>query len=204
MRADRPDWTTVGIDWLGFPDCKHKFYAWLLPALKSWFILLDLTTMSGPCLPAEVSDYIVDLLHDQPKTLGRCCLVSKSWVPRARKHLFAQIAFRSACDLDAWKETFPDSSNSPAHYARSLYFGKIHGIDSIITEDDCWTRAFCNVVKLELEDGTDPTWTSIPCHHLPTDPLSSCSLQCGPTPTPSDPDPHLFPTPPRGFDPREF
>jgi hypothetical protein len=59
--------------------------------------------MSDPHLPPELSDYIVDLLHDQPETLKWCCLVSKSWVPRTRRHLFGDIAFRYIPDLEAWK-----------------------------------------------------------------------------------------------------
>ncbi|KAF9642570.1 hypothetical protein BDM02DRAFT_3105483, partial [Thelephora ganbajun] len=49
--------------------------------------------MSDPHLPPEVCDYIVDLLHNKPDTLGWCCLVSRSWIPRTRKHLFADIKF---------------------------------------------------------------------------------------------------------------
>ncbi|KAF9642961.1 hypothetical protein BDM02DRAFT_3104213, partial [Thelephora ganbajun] len=54
------------------------------------------TTMSNPHkphLPPEILDYIVDFLYNEPETLKQCCLVSKSWVPRTRKHLFADINF---------------------------------------------------------------------------------------------------------------
>ncbi|KAF9644805.1 hypothetical protein BDM02DRAFT_3066647, partial [Thelephora ganbajun] len=57
---------------------------------------LTQTTMSNPyhvCLPPEILDYIVDFLHDTPETLKQCCLVSKSWVSRTRKSLFADIEF---------------------------------------------------------------------------------------------------------------
>ncbi|KAF9644347.1 hypothetical protein BDM02DRAFT_3103092, partial [Thelephora ganbajun] len=50
-------------------------------------------TTVHPYLPPETLDYIVDFLHDNRETLEQCCLVSKSWVPRARKHLFADIKF---------------------------------------------------------------------------------------------------------------
>src|ERR1700753_246461 len=53
------------------------------------------TIMSGPRLPAELLDHIADLLRDR-ETLESCCLVSKSWIPRARKHLFACVAFHTA------------------------------------------------------------------------------------------------------------
>ena len=36
------------------------------------------------------------------ETLKRCCLVSKPWVPRIRKRLFAGIEFRSVAALELW------------------------------------------------------------------------------------------------------
>ena len=47
--------------------------------------------MPNPHLPPETLDNIVGLLHDKPGALKECCLVSKPWVPRTRKHLFAEI-----------------------------------------------------------------------------------------------------------------
>ncbi|KAF9789308.1 hypothetical protein BJ322DRAFT_992451, partial [Thelephora terrestris] len=44
-------------------------------------------------LPPEISDHVVDLLHDEPDALRMCCLVSKSWVPCAQKHLFHEVVF---------------------------------------------------------------------------------------------------------------
>src|ERR1700753_213120 len=63
------------------------------------------TTMSDRYLPPKSSDYIVDLLRDQPETLKRCCLASKSWVPRTRKYLFGEIALQRSDDVEAWKRT---------------------------------------------------------------------------------------------------
>ena len=53
--------------------------------------------MPNPYLPQETLDYIVDLLHDEPETLRERCLLSKPWIPRTRKHLFAdnQVPFRT-------------------------------------------------------------------------------------------------------------
>jgi hypothetical protein len=76
--------------------------------------------MSGPTLPQELIDHIIDLLHHNPKTLMDCCLVSKSWVPRTRTHLFARIRFGKKGEIKSWKKTFPDLTDSPACYARSL------------------------------------------------------------------------------------
>ncbi|KAF9789295.1 hypothetical protein BJ322DRAFT_1000309, partial [Thelephora terrestris] len=49
------------------------------------------TMMSNRFIPPEICDHIVDFLHDDPKTLKQCCLCSRSWVPRTRKHLFAVV-----------------------------------------------------------------------------------------------------------------
>jgi len=76
--------------------------------------------MSDPRLPPEILDNVVDLLHDESDALKVCCLASKSWISRTRKHLFAHVDFPTAAYLESWKETFPDPSISPACYTRTL------------------------------------------------------------------------------------
>ena len=110
--------------------------------------------MPEPLLLPEISDYIVDLLHDRPQMLKRCCLVSKSWVLCARKHLFGTIAFQSLRDLIAWKETFPDPVNPPAHYLRSLSFSSTPAMIGVVEEGDYWIQVFASVVELDLLRGT--------------------------------------------------
>ena len=98
-------------------------------------------------------DSILDYLDDKPATLKACCVVSKSWVPRARRHLFAHVKFDiSDSPIEMWMKRFPDPSNSPAHHTRTL---SIFGTPVIvITATDAgvsdWIRAFHNVVRLEL------------------------------------------------------
>ena len=111
--------------------------------------------MSDPRLPPEISDYIVDLLHDQPEALERCCLVSKSWIPRTRKHLFCEIVFRNLADLKVWKDTFPDPSNTPTHHTRRLTFEfSVNTIITVLGEGNYWTRVFRNVAELKFWRGT--------------------------------------------------
>ena len=76
--------------------------------------------MARPDLPPEILDSIVEFLYGETKALRQCCLVSRSWIPRTRKHLFAVIKFSSLDDIEAWKKAFPDPSKSPAHYTRAL------------------------------------------------------------------------------------
>ena len=45
--------------------------------------------MSDLRLAPEISDYIIDFLHYQPKTLKRCCLVSKNRGSRAPESTFS-------------------------------------------------------------------------------------------------------------------
>ena len=77
-------------------------------------------------LPQEILDHIVDHLHGEPATLRAICLVSKSWIPRTRIHLFHSVEFRlSGPTLESWMQTFPDTSNSPARYTRRLHLSNI-------------------------------------------------------------------------------
>jgi hypothetical protein len=105
------------------------------------------TTMSDPRLPAEMLDHIVDLLHDTKDVLGNCCLVSKSWIPRTRKHLFAEMKFYVIRDMRSWTATFPDPANSPARYTKTLYIGS-HIVTASDSEVEGWIRGFSSVVDL--------------------------------------------------------
>ena len=109
--------------------------------------------MSDPRFPPELFDDLVDLFHDQPETLKRCCLVSKSWVSRARKHFFSRIVFHSLTDLNAWKDAFPDPAVSPAWHARSLSLHHVKIVVALVQEETGWIRAFSNVVRLTLQQG---------------------------------------------------
>jgi len=112
--------------------------------------------MTNPYFPPETLDSIIDLLNDEPETLKRCCLVSKSWVPRTRKHLFAHIEFRSPSDLGSWKKAFPDVANSPGYYARTLIVGYARLVTASDGEEGGWIRlirAFSGVTCLVVKGG---------------------------------------------------
>ena len=111
------------------------------------------TTMSDPHLPPEILDYVIDLLRNELETLKQCCLVSRSWVPRTRIHLFADIKFRSASDLESWMKTFPDVTNSPAHHAHTLFVGCPRHVVAADAEDGGWIRAFSGVKCLDTDNG---------------------------------------------------
>ena len=106
--------------------------------------------MSKPYLPQETVDYIIDLLRGERESLEQCCLVSKSWVPRTRKHLFAYIQLCSASNLESWKETFPDVANSPACHARGLLVGCPWLVEAADAEEGGWIQAFSGVKRFGI------------------------------------------------------
>jgi len=130
--------------------------------------------MSNPTLPPETIDHIVDMLHDTPKTLRNCSLVAKSWVPRTRMHLFADIKFSSSKVLESWKKTFPDPSNSPAFYTLTLSVNCYWAMRAADTEEDGWIRAFSRIVRLDLERYA--SGVSLPLFHESSPVLKSLRL----------------------------
>ena len=107
--------------------------------------------MQNPHLPPEILDYIVDFLHDNPGILRACSLASKSWIPRARKHLFAEVNLRTQTDLESWKKLFPDPSTSPAHFTTSLHVGCARVVTAADSEVGGWITGFAHTVRLNLE-----------------------------------------------------
>ena len=113
-----------------------------------------------PCsLPPEILDLTIDHLHDDSATLKACCLVSESWVPRARKHLFAHVEFyESASPIESWMTAFPDPSNSPAHHTRTLAIIGVKSFSAAGTDVGRWVRTFHSVVHLHMEICNTDFW----------------------------------------------
>ena len=147
------------------------------------------TTMSNPNLPAELLDHIVDHLHDTGDALINCCVVSKSWIARARKHLFAEVWFKTEDVLESWKETFPDPSTSPGRYANSLSIDCLHAVTAADSEAGGWIKGFSDVVHLKL-GGRPGTYHAESIFLVPLQGFSpavkSLSLNC------VTPSPHIF------------
>ena len=112
--------------------------------------------MSRPRVPAELQDHIVDLLHDKKDALESCCLISKSWVSRTRKHLFADITFRTPENVWSWKTTFSNPSVSPARYARSLLVRCPRAVTAADAEEGGWISTFSYVERFAVDiEGQD-------------------------------------------------
>ena len=101
-----------------------------------------------PLLQPEIFDLTIDHLYDEPITLKPCCLVSKSWVPRARRNLFARVEISSyQRHIQLWMKSFPDPSNSPGHHTCILQ------LDGDFVKDanavaPTWVHHFCHIEGL--------------------------------------------------------
>ena len=123
--------------------------------------------MSNPPLPAEILDHVVDHLHDMRDALKNCCLVSKSWIPRARMHLFTDVMFYTIKLLQTWKEMFPDPSTSPACYAKLLFVGNSEAVTVADAEAGGWITGFSRVVRLVVGSAHDESKSPfVPFHGL--------------------------------------
>jgi hypothetical protein len=117
--------------------------------------------MSSPRLPEEILDHVIDHLHKTQDALRNCCLVSKSWIPRSRKHLFADITFPTEESLRSWKQTFPDASISPARYAKilSVRYPQVVAAAEAEAEAEAeacgWIGGFSRVVRFRVYSHTD-------------------------------------------------
>jgi len=102
-------------------------------------------------LPPEILDLVIDHLHDERAALKTCCVVSKSWAPRTRSHLFARVELNaSRFHMDMWKRAFPDPSNSPAHYTSTLCVSNLQTLTITNRHVGSWIRTFRNVAHLEF------------------------------------------------------
>ena len=103
--------------------------------------------------PPEIHDRIIDHLHDEPTALGACCLVSKSWIPRTRMYLFADVRFTCEFRIGRWVKAFPDPLNSPAHYTRILtILSHLATTTTVAADVGPWIRAFHNIVHLRVSN----------------------------------------------------
>ena len=82
---------------------------------------MEITTAIVPIIPQDIIDEILDHLATDAgfRSLRTCALVSKSWAPSCRRHLFHTIDFTSK-NMDRWLKTFPIPDQSPAHDVRDL------------------------------------------------------------------------------------
>ena len=123
---------------------------WFAGVKTDALIVLSSATMSSPYLLAELLDYVVEFLCDSSDALNSCCLVSKPWIPRTRKYIFADIKFSTTKDLLSWKAMFPNPSLSPACYAKSLTMSTPDASWAARAQGGRWLSAFSRVSHFEI------------------------------------------------------
>ena len=134
--------------------------------------------MSSPRLPAELLDHTVDFLHNSRGTLKSCCLVSKSWTPRARKHLFAETTFRTPRQLKSWKTMFPDPSTSPARYTTFLTIERGLLPTASDAEVGGWIRTFSRVEHFKINIGRTSNYEYFVAFHGFSPAIKSLRVNC--------------------------
>ena len=98
-------------------------------ATKTTIIPIVSKTPQESRIPNEIIDEILNhLVADSSfgddslqKSLRSCSLVSISWIPSCRRHLFHTITFTSR-NVAKWLETFPVPEESPAYHVKDLRF----------------------------------------------------------------------------------
>lgn len=123
----------------------------------TWFRAATIPAL--PKVPQEIVDEILDLLaaDSDLKSIRSCSLVSKSWVPSCRRHLFRTIVFNPR-NVNKWLKKFPVPEESPARHVRDLRFplGGDYGAPEEFFEYTPW---FTNVEKMTLMHGEFlPLW----------------------------------------------
>ena len=85
--------------------------------------LVEPDTITAPGIPQEIIDEILGHLAtaSDTRSLQSCVLVSRSWVPSCRKHIFHTTWFTPS-SMSRWLEAFPVPEESPAHHIKDLRF----------------------------------------------------------------------------------
>lgn len=114
---------------MAFPYCKPQH-------------TVKLRSQSMPCTmilqAQELSDMIIDFLHNDVAALCSASLVRKSWLPASRFHLFSAIEFRYRDKVHVGLEVICAEASTVPPYIRHL---------KIIDE---YEREFANEVLLRL------------------------------------------------------
>ena len=114
---------------------------------------------SQPYSAPEVADHRVDLylllnimdfLHDDPKTLGTCCLLRKEWLPYVRKYLFPHVNLKKIEQFRRLKEYFPDPLGSPLNHTRSLAIERECAASLTKEETVFIRRSFTGLKRLDV------------------------------------------------------
>ena len=71
-------------------------------------------------IPTEIVYEILDDLHSDKFCLRSCALVSKSWTPYCRKHIFSRVTLDGPSGFKKWSNRVPPTPNGPHQHTREL------------------------------------------------------------------------------------
>lgn len=127
----------------------------------------EIETAVIPRVPQEVIDEILGHLgaSSDLESLRSCALVSRSWVPSCRQHLFRTVTF-SWLGIERWVETFPVPEEGPAHLVRDLAIriGRGERTPEGVFEYSPW---FTNVARVTLSASQGCPFYIAPYWRLP-------------------------------------
>ncbi len=74
-------------------------------------------------IPPELSDYVIDFLHDDRPSLKACSLTCRTWHPAARHHLFRTVTFSSPRSREDFQQLL-HAAPYIGQFARDVRLGK--------------------------------------------------------------------------------
>ncbi|KAJ3557419.1 hypothetical protein NM688_g1484 [Phlebia brevispora] len=93
--------------------------------------MVRVSTPTSP--PPEISDRVIDFLHNDKRALASCSLVCREWSFSSRFHLFRFVKITHPTTLDEFS-SFLDSSSDVTGYVRELSVHGSHPSGSIMYE----------------------------------------------------------------------
>ncbi|TFK87249.1 hypothetical protein K466DRAFT_565502 [Polyporus arcularius HHB13444] len=136
--------------------------------------------VGNPVFPAEVTDMIIDYLHNCPYMLKRCSLVCRDWTASSRYHLFYTISFSSEraafSDVLAFIVSAPDIHP----YIKAITLSDYRGISLKDVRAVLEPLTSLNSVTLDRLHISKPHWREPvlepALHALATLRISSCNV----------------------------
>lgn len=105
--------------------------------------------MTIPHLPAELSDHVIDYLHNDYHALAACALTCRQWLPAARYHDFSDITLR-ARTCKAFAELLTSSPALAAVVHSVELSSVVHGSRSWETVEFTFLHLLTGVTHLSL------------------------------------------------------
>jgi hypothetical protein len=105
-------------------------------------------------IPHELSDYILDFLHSDRKSLKACSLTCRSWYPTARYHLYCKVYLRSELACRTYLHLLEGAAYL-GQFAHYLNISKaIPAISKDIPHEDTratsWSTLFTSMPNVEM------------------------------------------------------